>query len=72
VGGCTHCHRPIIVAYSLIPRGGIIADLREGMEVQSDAVMDRDIVLLWTQTEKRVITGADLLGRLLRGINTTI
>jgi hypothetical protein len=30
--------------------------------------IDEDIVLLWTDETKKVITGADLLGRLLRGI----
>ena len=33
-----------------------------------DATIDKDIVLLWTDEVKKVITGADLLGRLLRGI----
>jgi len=31
-------------------------------------VIDRDIILVWGKEEKRVITGADILGRLLRGI----
>jgi len=34
--------------------------------------MDKGIVLLWTETEKRVSTGADLLGRVVRGINTAL
>jgi hypothetical protein len=32
-----------------------------------DDVIDNDLILVWAD-EKRVITGADLLGRLLRGI----
>jgi len=35
-----------------------------------DDVVDRDLILLWTAGEKRVLTGADILGRLLRGIAT--
>jgi hypothetical protein len=31
-------------------------------------VIDEDLILVWTRTEKRIITGADILGRLLRGI----
>jgi hypothetical protein len=31
-----------------------------------DDVIDHDLILLWAD-EKRVITGADILGRLLRG-----
>ncbi|MGD2167917.1 MAG: DUF21 domain-containing protein [Gammaproteobacteria bacterium] len=64
-----YCHRPIVISNPNNPLGHIIRDLRKGMDPQSDAVIDKDIVLLWTATEKRVITGADLLGRLLRGID---
>ena len=32
-----------------------------------DDVIDEDIILLWGE-EKKVITGSDILGRLLRGI----
>jgi hypothetical protein len=67
--GYKHCHRPILITDPESPLGGIIGDLRQGMEAQSDAVIDKDIVLLWTDTQRRVITGADLLGRLLRGIS---
>jgi len=35
----------------------------------SDDVIDNDLILVWGH-EKRIITGADLLGRLLRGIVT--
>ena len=31
-------------------------------------IIDRDSVLIWGDKEKRVITGADILGRLLHGI----
>ncbi len=63
-----YCHRPIIITDSEQPLGHIIGDLRQGMEIQSDAAIAKDIVLLWTDDEKRVITGSDVLGRLLRGI----
>ncbi len=62
------CHRPIVITDPKHPLGHLIGELRRGMESQSDAVIDKDIVLFWTENEKRVITGADLLGRLLRGI----
>jgi hypothetical protein len=32
-----------------------------------DDVVDNDLILVWGE-QKRIITGADLLGRLLRGI----
>jgi metal transporter CNNM len=33
-----------------------------------DDVIEQDIVLLWG-TSKRILTGADILGRLMRGIS---
>lgn len=63
-----YCHRPIIVDDPESPLGHIIGELRRGMAADSDAAIDKDIVLLWTDDLKKVITGADLLGRLLRGI----
>ena len=33
----------------------------------ADDVVDQDLVLVWTD-QRRIITGADILGRLLRGI----
>jgi hypothetical protein len=32
-----------------------------------DDVIDEDIIIFWG-TQKRIITGADILGRLMRGI----
>ncbi len=63
-----YCHRPIIVSDPDMPLGYIIGELRRGLAAESDAAIDKDIVLLWTDDIKKVITGADLLGRLLRGI----
>ncbi len=65
-----HCHRPIVVTDPGSPLGHIIATLKGGLDAHSDAVIDNDIVLLWTPKDRRVITGADLLGRLLRGITS--
>ncbi len=63
-----HCHRPIIVDDPQSPLGHIISRLKRGASEECDAAIDKDIVLLWTDSVKKVITGADLLGRLLRGI----
>ncbi len=64
----SHCHRPIIIDDPASPLGHIILRLKGGASEESDAAIDKDIVLLWTDNVKKVITGADLLGRLLRGI----
>jgi len=63
-----YCHRPIIVHDKEKPLGFVMADLRKGMEELSDEAIAKDVVLLWTENDRRVVTGADLLGRLLQGI----
>ena len=62
-----HCHRPIIVRNKRTRLGEIIPSLKVHPERSDDDVIDKDIILFWGD-EKRVITGSDILGRLLRGI----
>ena len=64
------CHRPLIITQDSIKLGEILPLLRVQPEHAEDDVIDKDIILLWGD-EKRVITGADILGRLLRGIVDT-
>jgi hypothetical protein len=63
-----YCHRPIIIEDPERPLGFVMADFRAGMAETSDEVIAKDVVLLWAADNKRVVTGADLLGRLLQGI----
>ena len=62
-------HRPIIVTDMRTPLGGVIGRMKVKPERLGDDVIDNDLILVWGD-EKRIITGADLLGRLLRGIVT--
>ncbi|SDB59318.1 protein of unknown function DUF21 [Desulfonatronum thiosulfatophilum] len=62
-----HCHRPIIVRDPMTSLGSVIPRLKVHAERPDDDVVDRDIILYWGE-EKHVITGSDILGRLLRGI----
>ena len=62
-----HCHRPIIVKDKQTRLGETIPGLKVHPERKDDDVIDEDIILFWGD-EKRVITGSDILGRLLRGI----
>ena len=59
-------HRPIIVTDMRTPLGSVIGRMRVKPEHPEDDVIDNDLILVWGH-EKRIITGADLLGRLLRG-----
>ena len=63
-----HCHRPIIERRPEAKIGDIISRLRISPRHLQDDVIDDDVILLWAEEEKRVVTGADILGRLLRGI----
>ena len=63
-----HCHRPVIVLDPTMPLGHIIGRLQAVGQRSEDDVIDNDVVLLWGD-EPRIITGADILGRLLRGIS---
>ena len=60
-------HRPIIVTDPRTRLGDVISRLKVKPEHASDDVIDNDLILVWGQ-HRRIITGADLLGRLLRGI----
>ncbi len=63
------CHRPIVTRDPSVAIGTLLRRFEVEPEHDEDDVIDRDILLLWGE-ERRVITGADLLGRLLRGIAT--
>lgn len=60
-------HKPILVHDERTLLGRVIPNLKVKPERASDDVIDDDLILLWAG-ERRVITGADILGRLLRGI----
>jgi len=62
-----HCHRPLIVTNDATTLGQLLPLLDVKPKNPEDDVIDNDIILVWG-AEKRVITGADILGRLLRGI----
>jgi len=62
-----HCHRPILVRDTSTTLGDVLTRLRVHPESAQDDVIDDDIILVWAES-KRVITGADILGRLMRGI----
>ncbi len=61
------CHRPILATDPELPLGQVLNELRVQPQRPGDDVIDHDVILLWGE-HRRVITGADLLGRLLRGI----
>ena len=65
----TYWHRPIVVRDMKTRLGEVIGRMKVCSERAGDDVIDNDMILVWG-TQKRIITGSDLLGRLLRGIAT--
>lgn len=63
----SYCHRPILVTDSTTLLGKVISKLKVTGKSEIEDVIDNDLILVWSD-EKRVITGTDILGRLLRGI----
>jgi metal transporter CNNM len=62
-----YCHQPVIIRDRLESLGAAISGLHFDIEPPSDHIVTHDTILLWTDNP-RLITGTDLLGRLLRGI----
>ncbi len=62
-----YAHSPLLIRNDNTLLGKALSQLKVKSERDTDDVIDEDLILLWG-LEKRVITGADILGRLLRGI----
>jgi metal transporter CNNM len=59
-------HRPIVITDTRATLD-VIGRLTVDGERSGDDVIDDDVIVVWTN-QRGIITGADLLGRLLRGI----
>lgn len=62
-----HCHRPIIVRNEKKKLGELIQHFQVRSGDKLEDIIEDDIILVWSK-QPRVITGTDILGRLLRGI----
>lgn len=67
-----HSFRPLIVRDPLTRLGEVILHLKtnESLDRNHDGNIELDVVLVWTE-QPRIITGADILGRLLKGTQAT-
>lgn len=63
-----YCHQPIIVEDAGTLLGKVISDFKVYPKSRADDVIEHDLILIWGK-EKRIITGTDIPGRLLRGIS---
>lgn len=62
------CHYPLVVRDPHLPLGQTLTRLTVRPERVGDDVIDEDLILVWGKERPRIITGSDLLGRLLRRI----
>jgi len=69
---CKHildfCHEPFIFYDKLTNLGEVLIKIRGGVDKDNDLPIDTDVILLWDNDIKKIITGADIFGRLLKGI----
>ena len=61
-------HRPIVVTDPDATIESVLDQFVVDAEHRNDRVIDHDVILFWAPDSKRIITGADILGRLLQGI----
>lgn len=61
------CHRPIVLKNPGTTLDVVIKKMKQSQPDSTDEAIQKDIVLLWHNV-RRVVTGADILGRLLDGI----
>jgi metal transporter CNNM len=62
-------HRPVIVSETNARMGDVMGRMKVKPNHPEDDVIDNDLILVWGN-QKRIITGSDILGRLLRGISS--
>ena len=62
-----YCHKPIVVEDGRTPLGSVLTNFKVNAKHETDDVIENDLILVW-DTGHRVITGTDILGRLLRDI----
>lgn len=63
----SYCHFPVVVTSPKTRLERVIRQFKVYPQDPEDDVIDQDLILYWNE-EKRIITGSDILGRLLRGI----
>jgi metal transporter CNNM len=62
------CHKPLVIKDSKTKLDMLIKSLRSEVNIRTDEPIEKDVVLFWTNDVKKIVTGADILGRLLKGI----
>jgi hypothetical protein len=61
-----YCHYPVIVHDTRMLLGSVLTKMMASGVREAGDEIEHDLVLVWSE-QRRVITGSDILGRLLRG-----
>lgn len=68
-----YCHRPLLIENEHMPLGDVIWEMKHNDATSEDgSPIRRDVALVWTPAIRQVITGADILGRLLLGMSADV
>ena len=64
-----HCYHPIVITDNSTTLGEAIWKIKanKNFDRLDDSALEYDVLLIWSD-QKRIITGADIFGRLLKGI----
>ena len=62
-----YCHYPVIVHDTQMLLGSVLSKMMTAATHSGSDEIKHDLVLIWSE-QRRVITGSDILGRLLRGV----
>jgi hypothetical protein len=64
-----YCHRPVVLTDESTSLNQAILDMKANGSIDKnfDGVIEHDVLLIWGEN-KRIITGADIFGRLLKGM----
>ncbi|MBU2871921.1 CNNM domain-containing protein [Colwellia sp. E2M01] len=64
-----YCHRPVVITDETTPLNEAILQMKVNTSTDKnfDGVIEHDVLLIWGET-RRIITGADIFGLLLKGM----